>query len=74
MIEEFNLGEDLFGIINIAEVDVVTVGNDTQFHIAQPSNFGSGQLLMTFIDTTGFTAVNMVNSLSLINTASFYFA
>ena len=74
IVMSFDIGEDLFAITDISQVDIVTVGGNTEFHIADPNNFGSGDLLMTLEGVTGFTSSNISNSLSSDNTATFIFA
>ncbi len=69
----FRRGGDVFGITGIAEVDVVTVGTDTQLRVAN-QQFGTGDLLMRLQGTNGFTAANIATSLSLSNTATYRFA
>jgi parallel beta-helix repeat protein len=69
----FKRGEDQFGITGITQVDVVTVGANTEFRVAD-AQFGTGNLLMTFQGTTGFSANTIASSLSPTNTATYRFA
>ena len=74
LVLSFDTMNDLLAITGIAQVDVVTVGGSTQFHVADASNFGSGNLLITLEGVTSLTAANIANSLSVDNTATFIFA
>jgi parallel beta-helix repeat protein len=67
-IQNFELGEDLFAIIDIATVRVSTIGSNTELRAAD-----SNSLLVTFEGTIGFNSSNLANSLSIQNEASFIF-
>lgn len=64
------LGGDSIVFSRIADIDVVTNGVDTSFHlgdgIAGNANFGGGQLLVTLENTTGFSiseiGINLIGS------------
>ena len=64
------LGGDSIAFSGIADIDVVTNGVDTSFHlgdgIAGNANFGGGQLLVTLENTTGFSiseiGINLIGS------------
>ncbi len=72
-------GGDLITFEQIAAIDVVTIGSDTQFRLGDGIQgnvgFGTGELLVTLERTTGFAANNIAaNVRSEINQAQFLFA
>jgi Ca2+-binding RTX toxin-like protein len=72
-------GGDLVAFEQIAAIDVITVGNNTQFRLSDGvqgnPGFGTGDLLVTLEKTAGFTADNIgANVRSEINQAQFLFA
>jgi Ca2+-binding RTX toxin-like protein len=71
-------GGDLLSFQNIANIDVVKLGKNTEFRISDGisgnAGFGSGNLLMTLQGTTGFTIANIGQSLDSTNTAQFQFS
>ena len=69
----FLRGSDALEITGIAQVDVVSVGSSTEFRAAA-SVFGTGELLMSFQDTTGFTLSTISSSLGAGNTATYRFS
>jgi parallel beta-helix repeat protein len=68
IIQNFDLGEDLFAITNIATVRVTTSGSNTEFRTAD-----SNSLLVTFEGTIGFNSSNLADFLSTQNTANYIF-
>jgi parallel beta-helix repeat protein len=73
IVNSFDRGEDLFAITGISSLNVVVSGGSTEFRVAN-SVFGTGELLMTFVEVTGFTASNINQSLSSLNTANYLFS
>jgi RHS repeat-associated protein len=71
-------GGDLLSFSGIADIDVVKLGTNTEFHIgdgiAGNTGFGTGDLLITLQGRTGFTASNIGDSLASSNTAHFGFS
>jgi parallel beta-helix repeat protein len=68
VIQNFDLGEDRFAIIDVANVRVSVNGSNTEFRTADSNN-----LLVTFEGTIGFNSNNLADSLSVQNTANFIF-
>lgn len=68
-VQNFDLGEDLFAIIDIVTIKVNISGNNTEFYAVN-----SNELLMTFEEFTGLTSNNIAESLSSQNTANFIFS
>ncbi len=79
-VNEFSRGVngDLIQFNGVSAVDVIVNGSSTLFHlsdgISSNSGFGTGDILMTLNNTTGFTADNIDSNLAAGNTAKFLFA
>jgi subtilase family serine protease len=71
------VGGDFLSFNGITAIDVMKVGKNTEFRlgdgVAGNSNFGKGELLMTLQGVTGFTAINIADTLGVSNTAQFQF-
>jgi len=50
-------GGDILEFSGISNIDVRVAGNSTQFRVAAPS-FGTGSLLLTLRNVTGFSAMD----------------
>ncbi|NCQ41868.1 MAG: hemolysin, partial [Cyanobacteria bacterium] len=80
-INEFVKGSDKLSFTNISFIDVKVSGFNTELRlgngISGDGDFGTGSLLVTIKDTTGFSSAQLgVNgsSLDVANTAQFFFA
>lgn len=78
-VNEFTRGTngDLLRFNGVSAVDLVVNGSSTIFRlsdgISSNAGFGSGNILMTLNDTTGFTAGNITSNLAAGNTTKFLF-
>jgi Ca2+-binding RTX toxin-like protein len=74
---ERGANKDLITFQEIATIDVVTVGRDTQFRMSDGiqgnAGFGTGDLLVTLQRTTGFTADTIAANVHFDSTAQFLF-
>lgn len=70
-------GGDFMAFQAVTAVDVVQVGNNTEFRvgngIANDAGFGTGQLLVTLNNTIGFSSDNIGLNVSPLNQAQFSF-
>ncbi len=78
-VNQFTIGPggDFLGFQKVTFVDVVQVGNNTEFRvgdgIANDAGFGAGALLVTINGTVGFTADTIGINVSPLNQAQFLF-
>ncbi len=78
-VNEFTRGAngDLLRFNGVSAIDVVVNGSSTMFRlsdgISSNTGFGTGDILMTLNNTTGFTAANINSNLAAGNTTRFLF-
>ncbi|NJL10532.1 MAG: hypothetical protein HC908_11140 [Calothrix sp. SM1_7_51] len=79
IVNEFRRGRngDLLSFEGISTIDVVSSGSSTSFYLSDGitgnNGFGSGELLLTLQETTGFQANNIGLNLAGSNTSQFLF-
>ncbi|NJL10815.1 MAG: hemolysin, partial [Calothrix sp. SM1_7_51] len=78
IVYEFNRALDKISFVGVSSVDVVVNGSSTLFRlgdgVSANAGFATGDILMTFNNTTGFAADNINSNLLAGNTTTFLFA
>lgn len=65
---QFEINNDQFFFTGVSDIDVVVSGSSTQLRLGDGitgnAGFGNGDILVTLVDTTGFTASNLATGSS----------